>query len=265
MYAGSCVAAVHDDGDPPRPGERAADDRPAGPRGAGSADDLLERCRWLELVDLAAPVLPVRRDAHVGAELLLGLVDEEALLRVGGELEQRAARRAEVDGVEVAAVLDVGDVGVAEADDPVLDRGLRLGGVDVEGVVVDRALAERPRPLREVGLLDELDLAAAARPRCRSGTGGAGPRRRRARRRTRGAGSRPSARARAPRSWCRRRRGSRARAARRCRPTACGRRSRSRPRSSTGCRTDGRSRAAGCRGARPPRPPRRPPRSRSAQ
>ena len=85
------------------------------------------------------------------------LVDREALRRRVRELEQRAAGRAAVDGEEVAAVLDVGDVGEAEADDPVLELGLALGGARVEGVVVDRALAERPGALRQVGLLDELE------------------------------------------------------------------------------------------------------------
>ena len=139
--------------------------------------DVLDGVDRLELVDLGAAVLPVRRDAHVRAELVLGLVDREALRRRVGELEQRAARRAQVDAEEVAAVLDVGDVGVAEADDVVLDAQLVLGRADVERVVVDRALAEVPRALRQVGLLDELeDLAVAVAGR--ACTGGARPRRR---------------------------------------------------------------------------------------
>ena len=49
--------------------------RTGGAARCGFTDDLLDRVDRLELVDLAAPVLPVRRDAHVRAELVLGLVD----------------------------------------------------------------------------------------------------------------------------------------------------------------------------------------------
>src|SRR3954468_11847679 len=124
---------------------------------AGYAGHLLVRVDRLELGDLTAAVLPVRRDAHVRAELVGGLVDREALRRRVGELEQRAAGRAAVDREEVAAVLDVRDVGEPEPDDPVLELGLALGRARVPGVVMDRALAEVPRALRQVGLLDELD------------------------------------------------------------------------------------------------------------
>jgi hypothetical protein len=47
-------------------------------------------------------------------------------------------------------------------DEPVLDHLLVVGVVDVEGLVVDRALAEGPRALRELGLLDELEDAPVA-------------------------------------------------------------------------------------------------------
>src|SRR3954454_3489411 len=134
----------------------------SGTSAAGDAGHLLVGVDRLELGDLAAAVLPVRWDAHVRAELVGGLVDREALRRRVGELEQRAARRAAVDREEVAAVLDVRDVGEPETDDPVLELGLALGRAGVPGVVVDRALAEVPRALRQVGLLDELDDPSVA-------------------------------------------------------------------------------------------------------
>src|SRR4051794_13219118 len=129
---------------------------------AGDAGHLLDGVDLLELGDLGAPVLPVRRDAHVRAELVGRLVDREALRRRVGELEQRAAGRAAVDGEEVAAVLDVRDVREPEADDVVLELLLVLGRAGVERVVVDRALAELPRALRELRLLDELEQVSAA-------------------------------------------------------------------------------------------------------
>src|SRR5450755_17032 len=112
-----------------------------------SADDSLDSLDRLELRDLGAALLPVRWDAHMRAQLVLGLVDKEPLGRRVGELDQRPAGAAHVDRVEVAAILDVGDIGEAEADDPVLDRRLVLGGDRIQRMVMDRSLAELPRAL----------------------------------------------------------------------------------------------------------------------
>ena len=183
-----------------------------------------------------------------------------------GELEQRAARRAQVDGEEVAAVLDVGDVGVAEADDAVLDARPGSRGCRRRTRGGGSCPRRTPRPLREVGLLDELEHAGR-RPSLgadpvlvvRALGGDVLGAERRAQEVVhrlglahRGGGAVGAADRVLERDVA---------AVRRAR----GRRSRSRPRSSTGCRTDGRSRAAGCRSARSPRPRRPPPRSRSAQ
>src|SRR5881275_2457300 len=57
-------------------------------------DNRLDGVDPLELGDLGPAVLPVRRDAHVRAQLVGRLVDGEALGPRVGELEQRAAGRA---------------------------------------------------------------------------------------------------------------------------------------------------------------------------
>ena len=182
----------------------------------------------------------------------------EALRRRVGELEQRAAGRAQVDRVEVAAVLDVGDVGVAEPDDPVLDRRLVLGRAGVEGVVVDRALAEATT-CPAAGRAPRRARSGGRRPRrCRSGTGGAAL----------GAevlGAQGAAQEVVHRLGLADRGGGAVGAADRVLerhvaavPGLAVVAPRSRRRSSTGCRTDARSRGAGCRSARSRRPRRRP-------
>src|SRR5947207_15719692 len=93
-----------------------------------------------------------RRDLEAGAELIDVLVDGEAGRLGYGGLEQRAGGGADVDRVEVAAVLALGAVGEAHALEPELD--LILGGVvvDLERAVVDDAFAVGPARLRQLGL-----------------------------------------------------------------------------------------------------------------
>src|ERR1700761_3788419 len=57
------------------------------------------------LQQLLAPIGEERGNLHRGAELLVGLVDQEALGLGDRGLEQRAAGRAHVHRIEVAAIL----------------------------------------------------------------------------------------------------------------------------------------------------------------
>ena len=107
-------------------------------------------------------MLPVRRDLDRGAELLRLLVDVEALLVRPRELAEQTHGGAAVHGVEVAAILGLGGVGEAEADEVLAHDHLVLAVDDVERVVVDRALAEGPAALVEVALLLHLQDAPVA-------------------------------------------------------------------------------------------------------
>src|SRR5580704_16880986 len=90
----------------PRTGMDARPYRPQGRRRSRPlTNHRLDRLDRLELRDLRPPVLPVRRDAHVRPELLLGLVDREALRRPIRDLDEEAAGAAAVHREEVAAVL----------------------------------------------------------------------------------------------------------------------------------------------------------------
>ncbi len=75
--------------------------------------------------------------------MLLRLVDGEADV-AGRDLAQDAAGRAAVDRVKVVPVLDLGNVGVADALEVGLHHGLFLLGRYLESDVVGNALGEGP-------------------------------------------------------------------------------------------------------------------------
>ena len=201
----------------------------------------------------------------------VGLVDREALRRRVGELEQRAAGRAAVDGEEVAAVLDVGDVGEAEADDLVLDAqpgSRRCPTSKAWWWIVPSPKCQVPCGRSGSSTSSRIRPWPSSVPISYWWFGAVGaelarrsmPSRRKS---SIGSGSRTERR-RAVRAADRVLGGDAARL------VGLARSSPSRRRSRTGCRTGGRSSAAGCRSARPPRSrsPRRRggrPRSRSSR
>jgi SAM-dependent methyltransferase len=81
---GSRCAATAGQGRPAEP----APWMPGAARPQELPDDCLFGLDRLELADLGAAVLPVGRDAHVRAELGLGLVDQEPLRGAVGDLDQ---------------------------------------------------------------------------------------------------------------------------------------------------------------------------------
>src|SRR5260370_25088378 len=132
---------------------------PGAPRG-GAVPSSVGRVRDLDRLerrdDFGAARLEPRRQQHFLAEMLERLVDGEADV-AGGDLAEDAARRAAIDRVEIIAVLDFGDVGIAEPFEMGLDDRLLLLGRHREGDVMDEALSKRPRTLLAVGLVMEVD------------------------------------------------------------------------------------------------------------
>ena len=108
------------------------------------------------------------------AELIDGLVDREADI-AGRHFAEDSARRPAVDRMEIVAVLDLGDVGVAEPLEVGLDHRLLLLARHGEGDVMGNALREYPRTLLHVRLMQEVDgLLRAALVDVEAGVGAFG-------------------------------------------------------------------------------------------
>src|SRR6202042_1398906 len=87
----------------------------------------------------------------------------EKAFRLGyGRLEERAAGGSDIDGVEVAAVLHLGDVGEAEPFEMELGVLLHVECIDLERAVMGHAFSVGPRPLGGVRLDAKVDDGAAA-------------------------------------------------------------------------------------------------------
>ena len=109
-------------------------------------------------LELVAQVLVLGRQAQRLADVLRILVDGEAG-RERRDLEQDAARDAEVDRLEVVAVADVGDVATGAAD--ALLPGEVVLVARGPGDVVDAARALVVVPRRR-GVVGEAELAVGA-------------------------------------------------------------------------------------------------------
>src|ERR1700722_2308147 len=123
---------------------------------AGNLDRLQRRD------DFGAARLEPWRQQHLFAEVFRRFVDRTADV-AGRDFAEDPPRRAAIDRMEIIAVLDLRDVGIAETFEMRLDDCLLLFGRHGEGDVMDEALREGPRALLALGFMMKVDgLLSAA-------------------------------------------------------------------------------------------------------
>src|SRR3546814_433815 len=119
---------------------------------AASDDDGIVLHRLFDEVLL---VVELRRDLEIQTKQFLRLIMREAEAVRG--LETHAARRADISGLEISAVLAVREVGEADAFGLELDPRLHVHVGHREGAVMDDALSDRPAALAPIGFIQKVD------------------------------------------------------------------------------------------------------------
>lgn len=109
--------------------------------------------------EFLATVLEPRRKHQRRADRIGRLVPCKPTLDGPGHLEQRPARRTNIAGLELVAVLLIGDIGEAETFDMGLELQLVLFITGIERQMMDRATGQRPGALRASRLVQHLDHA----------------------------------------------------------------------------------------------------------
>lgn len=105
--------------------------------------------------DFGPTVLEPWRQKEVCAELVEGFVPRETARRSCGALDENAARRADVDRMEVITILDLGAIGVAEFLVQSLLLGQRLVVRHIQRHVMRGACAESPAAARPRWLVQQ--------------------------------------------------------------------------------------------------------------
>src|SRR3546814_13134281 len=117
---------------------------------AASDDDGIVLHRLFDEVLL---VVELRRDLEIQTKQFLRLIMREAEAVRG--LEHHAARRADISGLEISAVLAVREVGEADAFGLELDPRLPVHVGHREGAVMVDALSDRPAALAPIGFINK--------------------------------------------------------------------------------------------------------------